>query len=190
MPSTAPQTYTLKTFTAKGPGADISGQKVDYGFHPTPLGRCLIGALEGRICHLAFAPTGSDSQMLQDLSARWSGATLDSNCESTGRIMERVFSKTPSAEPATELMVRGTPFQVEVWKALLGIPHGTVRSYAEVAQSIGRPRAVRAVGTAIGANPIAWLIPCHRVIRSDGGLGGYRWGIAAKKACLDYEKSR
>ena len=158
---------------------------INYGFHRSPLGRCLVGLSDGRICYLAFV-TASDREMLADLAARWPAAGLSEAAEATGRIVEDLFSD--SGANSVGLLVSGTPFQIDVWEALLQIPAGTVSSYAAIARRVGRPRATRAVGTAIGANPISWLIPCHRVVRSDGSLGGYRWGLKAKRACLDYEK--
>jgi len=162
--------------------------KIDYGFVQTPLGRCLIGVVGGSICYLAFAPTGSDSNMLADLSARWSAVLLNHDPRRADETISAVFDRRASADKEIKLLVRGTCFQVEVWRALLGIPLGNVCTYAEVAQRVGRPKATRAVGSAIGANLIAWLIPCHRVIRSDGQLGGYRWGATMKRICLDFEQ--
>lgn len=127
--------------------------------------------------------------MLADLSARWPGALLSESPEAVDATIAGVFSPVASGDKAVRLLVRGTPFQVQVWAALLEIPPGRVGTYAEVARRVGRPKASRAVASAIGANRIAWLIPCHRVIRSDGQLGGYRWGPAMKKACLDYESA-
>lgn len=165
--------------------AKSSRMTIDYGFHRTPLGRCLLGISVGSVCYLAFVTTG-DRELLEDLAARWPGADLHEEPEATGEMIERIFND--SNGDGFELLVGGTSLQVDVWQALLGIPEGTVCSYADIAERVGRPKATRAVGTAIGANPIAWLIPCHRVVRSDGGLGGYRWGIERKKACLDFEK--
>jgi AraC family transcriptional regulator of adaptative response/methylated-DNA-[protein]-cysteine methyltransferase len=170
---------------AKGKACEL---KIDYGFVQKPLGRCLIGEVGASICYLAFAPTGSDSKMLADLAARWPGASLNHDPHRADKTSTVVFDQRGSADTGIKLLVRGTCFQVEVWRALLGIPPGNVCTYAEVARRVGRPKATRAVGSAIGANPIAWLIPCHRVIRSDGQLGGYRWGVAMKKACLGFEK--
>ena len=100
------------------------------------------------------------------------------------------FTPGAGGSEKLQLLVCGTLFQIQVWRALLLIPWGSVATYSQMAERVGRPRAVRAVGTAIGANPIAWLIPCHRVLRSDGQLGGYRWGLERKRACLDYEKQQ
>lgn len=164
--------------------------KVDYAFIETPFGRCLVGKNAGHICYMAFAPEGSEASVLADLSARWPEVSLCVSENSAGAAVTDVFSPSGSAERPTRLLVRGTPFQVQVWRALLGIPWGSVCTYAEVARRVGRPQATRAVGSAIGANPIAWLIPCHRVICSHGQLGGYRWGLTTKKACLDFEKRK
>lgn len=163
--------------------------QISYGFHPTPLGRCLIAETKGKICYLSFAPTCSDEAILADLLKRWPGAQLGGESRSTAATAKRIFKKSDSTGGPIRLIVRGTQFQIAVWGALLEIPKGGVCTYADVARRVGRHKAVRAVGSAIGANPIAWLIPCHRVLRSDGGLGGYRWGLGAKQACLDFEKS-
>lgn len=160
--------------------------RIAYGFVATPLGRALAGVSGGCICYLAFAPFGRDAEWLADLAVRWLGASLTEQAKSVGPVIEEAFAPKGAIGPPQKLLVRGTTFQLEVWRVLLRMPPGEVQSYAEVARSIGRPKAARAVGSAIGANPIAWLIPCHRVIRSDGQLGGYRWGEAMKRTCLDY----
>lgn len=185
-----PSHLILETFSDKGSKAGAADLSIDYGFVSTPLGSCLIGETGGRICYMAFAPEGTDSEILTDLSRRWPGAFLSDNPQQVGRRAGQIFAGSGPDGGVIQLLVRGTQFQVEVWQALLRIPAGSVQTYAQVAQEVGRPKAMRAVGTAIGANPIAWLIPCHRVIRSDGQLGGYRWGTATKKACLAYEKER
>lgn len=178
------QHFILKALT--GADAMASERVIEYSFQSTPLGCCLLGVNTAAVCYLAFAPHGSESSRLPDLANRWPGALLRENSHAVNLTARRVFEENLSPDEC-ELLVRGSAFQVRVWRALLAIPRGEVRSYGEVARSIGRARAVRAVASAIGANPIAWLIPCHRVIRSDGGLGGYRWGLAAKRACLAYE---
>lgn len=185
-----PSRLTLEAFSEKSLHGEWADFSIDYDFVTIPLGRCLIGASAGRICYMAFAPEGRDREMLADLSSRWPGAVLLCNPQMLGGTADQVFAESGSYDGLIKLLVRGTQFQVEVWRALLGIPTGSVQTYAQVALKMGRPGARRAVGSAIGANPIAWLIPCHRVIRSDGQLGGYRWGIAMKKACLDFERKR
>ena len=99
--------------------------------------------------------------------------------------MAKLFDNKP-----TRLHVIGAPFQIKVWEALLNIPSGQVTSYSEIARQIDHPKAVRAVGTAVGRNPISWLIPCHRAMRKSGGLGGYHWGLPVKRAMLAYEAAR
>jgi len=180
---------TLDVLPKEAARANTQALAINYGFCETPIGRCLLGVCEGRICYLAFAPDGSDSEVLGDLAARWSGASLSQDVEVATMAMHSNFPATESSSRVIKLLVQGTEFQIQVWQALLKIPYASLSTYAQVANAVGRPKATRAVGTAIGANPIAWLIPCHRVVRSDGGLGGYRWGLAAKKACLDFEKA-
>ncbi|MGB0744372.1 MAG: methylated-DNA--[protein]-cysteine S-methyltransferase [Opitutales bacterium] len=188
MPTTAQNRPNLRALIAPIVDAMLTELRVEYGFHQTPLGRCLLAKTDGAVCYLAFAEKGPESAYLKDLTSRWPEATLEENRHSTVRTIRRIFQETPSSD-ALELLVRGTAFRVEVWKALLDIPQGEVCTYSHVARSVGRPRAVRAVASAIGANSIAWLIPCHRVILSDGGLGGYRWGLDAKRACLNFERA-
>ena len=187
MASPCPPRLSLETMPVPASGADASDFRMDYAFVQTPLGRCLMAQTGGRIGYLAFAPVGSEREMLADLAARWPGAALTMNRQSIEPTIPGLFTPAATADTEIRLLVRGTDFQLEVWRALLCIPAGRVCSYAELARRVGRPRAPRAVGSAIGANPIAWLIPCHRVVRSDGQLGGYRWGIAMKKICLDFE---
>lgn len=190
MPFDNPSHLLLEEYPDDGSAPRKCELEIAYGFLPTPLGRCLIGETKERICYLAFAPEGQDREMLADLSRRWAGASLRSNQRQPARQINEIFPESGSGAAPIKLLAQGTRFQVEVWRALLRIPTGGVQTYAGLARMIGRPKATRAVGTAIGANPIAWLIPCHRVIRSDGQLGGYRWGVATKKACLMYEKER
>ena len=187
MPDRAFPKKILEVSPAAGNGG---GGELGFGFHPTPLGRCLLAQSGDRICYLAFAPAGRDRERVQDLSRRWPAACLAEDSETTGRTVRRIFPEAGAKAAPLKLLVRGTPFQIDVWQALLKIPPGDLRSYAEIALAVRRPKAVRAVGSAIGANPVAWLIPCHRVVRSDGGLGGYRWGLATKRACQAYEKDR
>ncbi|MGB0415338.1 MAG: methylated-DNA--[protein]-cysteine S-methyltransferase [Coraliomargarita sp.] len=167
-------------------GAEI---EIGYGFHPTPFGECLIG-LSGRgICYLGFLSGQSRDDIFGDLVRRWPWSKLGEESAATGPIVARIFQRATEPRASFNLLVRGTRFQVQVWQALLRIPQGKVSNYAAVAHSIGKPGASRAVGSAIGANPIAWLIPCHRVLRGDGQLGGYRWGVARKQACLLWESA-
>jgi AraC family transcriptional regulator of adaptative response/methylated-DNA-[protein]-cysteine methyltransferase len=181
---------TLETFPAQGHVRECEGVRIDYGFHATPVGPCLIGMIGHKVVYLAFVSGGTEERFLQDLARRWPGALLRPDAESARRLVSAVFEAEGVNAVDLTLLLRGTEFQIEVWRALLCLPMGSVRSYADVARSIGRPTATRAVAAAIGANPVAWLVPCHRVVRSDGKLGGYRWGAAMKQACLAYEERR
>jgi AraC family transcriptional regulator of adaptative response/methylated-DNA-[protein]-cysteine methyltransferase len=171
----------------KSQGAAI---EIYYGVHPTPFGECLIGQTKRGVCFLEFINEQSTGQVLTTMQNKWPEATVREDTEATRQTVNAVFYAKKTPQAALHLLVKGTNFQVQVWRALLRIPTGHVSSYATIANWIGKPKAVRAVGTAIGANPIAWLIPCHRVLRSDGNLGGYHWGEARKQACLAWEAAK
>lgn len=164
------------------------GVAISYGFHDTPLGPCLIGITTRGICYLEFPPQAKDPDALQRLQAAWPEAHLKPTPEETGKVIGQIFTRSEGSKKPFHLLVQGTNFQVQVWRALLRIPAGQVVSYARVAEWAGHPTAHRATGTAVGQNPIAYLIPCHRVLRTDGHLGGYRWGINRKVACLAWEQ--
>ncbi|MDD4992881.1 MAG: methylated-DNA--[protein]-cysteine S-methyltransferase [Paludibacter sp.] len=153
-----------------------------FGFHNTPFGECCIAFSNDGICAISF-PESRESALL-DLEHRFPQVDFKQDDRRVAAYVNQIFEKgeTPSLHPI------GTDFQLSIWHALQRIPVGKTTTYAQIAEAIGRPKAVRAVGTAIGANPIAYLIPCHRVIRTDGGLGGFRWGLECKKAMLAYEK--
>ena len=162
--------------------------QLDYAFHETPFGSCLVAESARGICHLGFIDEGNWAQALEDLRRSWKEASLVENSDAGRQAIWQVFSTTASkGQPPIKVLLKGTNFQVKVWEALLKIPEGTIVSYGALAEVVGRPGASRAVGTAVGRNPIAYLIPCHRVLRSNGAIGGYRWGTARKKAMLGYE---
>lgn len=165
------------------------GLIIDYGFHPSPFGECFIALTDRGICKLSFLDKPDRKRVLEDFRKDWKNAQFDHDQDRTGDCIEDIFAtRTSKAKKSSlKLLYRGTNFQIKVWEALLKISAGTVVTYKTVAQWIDHPRAVRAVGTAIGKNPIAYLIPCHRVIRGMGHLGGYRWGISRKKAILAME---
>lgn len=169
------------------------GLRIAAGFHETPFGECLLATTERGICGLTFVAGTRDAAMTE-LMERWPGAVIEERPRETGRVAQRIFAALEVRDPEglvpLGLLVRGTNFQVKVWRALLRIPTGGVATYEDIARSIGAPRAVRAVGTAIGRNPVAWLIPCHRVIRATGALGGYRWGNERKRVMLAWEAAR
>ena len=164
-----------------------AGLTIRYGIHPTPFGKCLIGLTERGICHLGFVD-GNEGKAVDDLVAHWQQADMAEDYRATAPLVNRIFLD-PKPDSALNLHLRGTNFQIKVWEALLNIPTGAVTTYEHIAAQIGNPRAVRAVGTAVGDNPIAYLIPCHRVIRKSGEFGNYLYGSARKKAILAKEFS-
>ena len=168
-------------FARKGAGLDIA-----YGWFDSPFGQALAMGTERGLCGLAFAEeTGPDAAMA-DLRSRWPEARFSEAPEKIAPWVEAAFRQQGDAA----LHLIGAPFQIKVWEALLTIPSGQVTTYSELAQAVGSPQAVRAVGTAVGRNPVSWLIPCHRALRKSGGLGGYHWGLPVKRAMLAYEAAR
>jgi len=165
-----------------------AGLNIRYGFHPTPFGECLLAATERGICHLAFAPDDDRDASFHDLSRRWRLARLFHDNAATRDPVEQIFERlSGAAGQPLQLFLSGTNFQLKVWEALLQIPPGHLTSYEAIAGRLGQPGASRAVGRAVGQNPVAVLIPCHRVIRKMGEFGGYRWGAPRKKAILGWE---
>lgn len=164
------------------------GLMIRYGFHPTPFGECLLATTPRGICGLNFVGETGRRGELAALQARWPAATLVEDQASTGEVAAQVFAPVPDKQTAqTRLLLAGTNFQLKVWEALLRIPAGSVCTYEDVAHWIGQPSAARAVGGAVGSNAIAYLIPCHRVIRKSGVMRDYRWGATRKKAILGWE---
>lgn len=164
------------------------GVTVRYGFHPTPFGECLLAVTPRGICHLAFVAPVSRTEALARLEHDWPLAQLLPDQAATRPYAAKAFPPPGSSErPALALHVKGTNFQLKVWKALLEIPVGDVTTYGGLAKSLGDAKASRAVGGAVGANPVSYLIPCHRVIRASGELGGYAWGVDRKRVMLAKE---
>ncbi len=168
------------------------GLEIHYGIHPSPFGKCLIATTDRGICSLRFVD-GSEGQALDDLVENWKQAKMIEDYKITVPLVTRIFSEL-EPDPGMrgnstplKLHLRGTNFQIKVWEALLNIPTGAVTTYEHIAGQIGKPHALRAVGTAVGHNPIAYLIPCHRVIRKSGDFGNYLYGSARKKAILARE---
>lgn len=164
------------------------GLVIRYGFHPTPFGDCLIAVTPRGICHLAFTQPISRAEALARLRHDWGGAELVADQAGTRLAAAKAFPPPGSApSPGLALHVKGTNFQLKVWRALLEIPPGSVTTYGDLAKAVGDPNASRAVGTAVGSNPVSYLIPCHRVIRASGELGGYAWGPDRKRTMLALE---
>lgn len=182
------------TFEAMTPGEykeQGEGLEIAYGFHATPFGEALLATTARGICALHFVPDGDRSTVLRALRERWPRATLVEDGAQTQPLIERIFGPANNGvRQPFHLLLQGTNFQVKVWQALLAIPPGSVTSYGDLAAAIGRPRAARAVGAAVGRNPIAYLIPCHRVITHAGEAHRYRWGTARKKAMLAWEAAQ
>ena len=155
---------------------------IDYTTIKTPFGETFIAMTHLGICYLAFPERGRDHP-LAFLRKTWPFATLQENHARIAEVADHLFRH----KKEMHLHVFGTDFQIRVWKALLRIPYATCVSYSEIAADIGYPKAARAVGLAVGANPVAFLIPCHRVIRKNGHLGGYHWGSACKQMILKWE---
>ncbi|MGQ0525132.1 MAG: methylated-DNA--[protein]-cysteine S-methyltransferase [Betaproteobacteria bacterium] len=164
-----------------------TGLAIRYGVHESPFGACLIGMTVRGICCVHFLARGQHDAAL--LRRDWPSANLVKDAAATAAVAERLFSGLGNPAPLS-LLVKGTNFQVQVWRALLSIPSGRLTTYSELGKCVGRPDSSRAVGNAVAANPIAWLIPCHRVIRETGEFGNYRWGEARKTAMLGWEAAQ
>lgn len=166
------------------------GLAIEYGEHDTPFGKVFIATTSRGICNLAFLEHKGIDEHLAGLYRKWPHAKMHENHDRTRVVIEAMFGKEMKLDRPLSLNVSGTNFQTSVWKALLQIPPGTVASYSQVATALGRPSAARAVGLAVGANPVAFLIPCHRVIQQNGKLGGYHWGETRKHAIHAWEAAR
>lgn len=163
-----------------------AGVAIDFGVVPTPFGLMLAGSTVRGVCHLAFVERAAESAARAELRRSWPAATLNWNLPATEVLAAQIWPAA-RARPI-KLWVRGTAFQLQVWRALLKLGRAEQTSYGALAQAIDQPKAARAVGTAVGANPVAWLIPCHRVLRAGGALGGYHWGVERKRAMLNWER--
>ena len=160
-----------------------------WGWFESPFGPAIVMGTEKGICGMGFAAEMGAETAFEDLVARWPKASYVEDPVMLRPWVLQAFGAKDGALDTTPLFLIGAPFQIKVWEALLSIPTGHVTTYSEIAQAVGAPRAVRAVGTAVGRNPISWIIPCHRALRKSGGLGGYHWGIPMKRAMLAYERS-
>jgi AraC family transcriptional regulator, regulatory protein of adaptative response / methylated-DNA-[protein]-cysteine methyltransferase len=179
---------------AASPGELKSGGEgwpISVGYADTPFGRCLLGKSPRGLCHLSFLETGEEERALAALREDWPRARWHRDDALASRWAGKIFERPARSHsrPVLRAFVRGTPFQVRVWRALLEIEPGTVVSYGSLAAALNKPAAARAVGSAVGRNPLAFLIPCHRVIRETGVLGHYRWGEVRKCAMVAWESS-
>jgi len=163
-----------------------AGLTIRYGWYQSPFGEALAMGTERGLCGLAFAAEIGRDAAMADLCARWPEAAFVEDAQAIAPWVAAAFSGRGEAR----LHMIGPPFGIKVWEALLAIPSGHVTTYSEIARAIGHPRAVRAVGSAVGRNPVSLLIPCHRALRKSGGLGGYHWGLPVKRAMLARESAR
>lgn len=165
------------------------GMQIGYGVHATPFGPLLLAMTARGICRASFVDFSSLAQELTALQQDWPLSSLQQDQALTAAVVGRLFPvQQQSLHKPFCLHVSGTNFQLAVWRALLKIPSGTVVSYSELANTLGCPKSSRAVANAVAANPLAWLIPCHRVIRESGALGGYRWGVPKKQLIQTWER--
>ena len=163
-----------------------AGLEIKWGWFASPFGDMLAMGTDNGLCGLAFAAEGTREAVFADMTGRWCGASYMEKREALGNWVQAALNQKGEAS----LFLIGAPFQIKIWEALLAIPSGHVATYTQIAGAAGCPQAVRATGTAVGRNPISWLIPCHRVIRKSGGLGGYHWGLPVKRALLAWESAR
>lgn len=179
------------THEAMSPGDFKSGGQaltIQYGFHTCPFGVALIMVTQRGMAGLAFCDHGDEQNALEDMMGRWKKANYIEDISATAPYADQIFlANTWSQDNPIRLVLIGTDFQVQVWQALLDIPIGTATTYSNIAQQIGRPKASRAVGAAVGANPISFVVPCHRALGKSGALTGYHWGITRKRAMLGWE---
>jgi len=165
------------------------GLSIDYAVHGSPFGDLFVAATARGICKLSFIDGTKIEPHIADLQRRWPKAVL-CNRDSDRLVGIESLCSNQKIDRPLSLHVSGTNFQINVWRALLQIPEGTLSSYGQVAEAVGRPKAARAVGAAIGSNPIAFFIPCHRVLQQSGNIGGYHWGTTRKHAMHAWETAR
>ncbi len=178
------EAMTPGEYARKGEGLTIY-----WGWFESPFGPALVMGTEKGICGMGFAAECGSDATFEDLLSRWPKASFAEDPMMLRPWVQNAFGAQDAETSKPPLYLIGSPLQIKVWEALLSIPSGHVTTYSEIAQSIGKPGAVRAVGTAVGRNPVSWLIPCHRALRKSGGLGGYHWGLPVKRVMLACESA-
>ena len=164
------------------------GLNIQYGFHDCPFGRALILITSEGLAGLAFADHGKEKSALADMIARWPEATYVESQQATAAYAKRIFeSERWKPDQPLKIVFIGSGFEIRGWETILRIPFGKASTYSDIACHIGKPKAARAVGSAVGKNPISFVVPCHRVLEKSGGLGGYHWGLTRKRAILGWE---
>ncbi|OWV81370.1 6-O-methylguanine DNA methyltransferase [Rhizobium sp. R634] len=181
------------THEAMSPGewkAKGGGLTIRYGFHSCPFGAALVMVTDRGLAGLAFSDSGDEKACLEDMTCRWPNAEYIEDRQATAPYADRIFQpgRWTSDQPLRVVLI-GTDFQVSVWQSLLKIPFGKAVTYSDIARDIGRPSAMRAVGAAVGANPISFVVPCHRALGKNGALTGYHWGLTRKRAMLGWESA-
>ena len=182
------------THEAMSPGEWKSGGDgltISYGFHPSPFGTALVMATERGLAGLAFADPGEEAAALADMRSRWPKASYVDDKARTAMLARRIFDpKLWRADRPLRVVLIGTDFEVRVWEALLRIPMGRATTYSDIAVKLGATKAARAVGAAVGKNPVSFVVPCHRVLGKSGDITGYHWGLTRKRAMLGWEAGR
>ncbi len=182
------------THEAMSPGEWKSGGEgltILFGFHPSPFGSALVMATERGLAGLAFADPGEEKSALADMKGRWPRATYVEDSARTAAIARRIFDPTQwNPQQPLRVVLIGTDWEVRVWEALLEIPMGRLATYSGIAGKLAAPKAARAVGAAVGKNPVSFVVPCHRVVGKAGDLTGYHWGITRKRAMLGWEAGK
>ena len=183
---------TLEAVTPQEYKLSGAGIQVEYGFHETPFGSCLIGVTERGICWLSFVDIAAGPKAeMEKMKEHWHQSIFHQDQEVTSNFVKMIFNRRDAeTQRKIHLFAKGTNFQIKVWEALLRLPLGSVTTYQNIAERIKNPKAMQAVGSAVGSNHIAYLIPCHRVIRKDGILGEYRWSATRKKSIIGWEMAK
>ena len=182
---------TLEAVTPQEYKESGGGLRIEYGLHETPFGTALVGVTARGICWLSFLPIDGEPQgEINKMKQHWNNSLFHHDQLLTQSIIQHIFVTTNPSKQKLHVFVKGTNFQIKVWEALLRLPLGSVTTYQGIAQQIENPKAMQAVGSAVGSNHIAYLIPCHRVIRKDGVLGEYRWEAARKKSIIGWEMAK
>ena len=167
------------------------GLTVYYGFHPSPFGSALVMTTERGLCGLAFADQGGEQAALADMRGRWPNARYAEDSARTVVHAQRIFdSKLWRPNTPLRVVLIGTDFEIRVWETLLSIPMGKAATYSDIAKKLGNPKGARAVGAAVGKNPVSFVVPCHRVLGKSGNLTGYHWGLTRKRAMLGWEAAQ
>jgi AraC family transcriptional regulator of adaptative response/methylated-DNA-[protein]-cysteine methyltransferase len=182
------------THEAMSPGewkAGGEGLTITYGFHPSPFGTALVLTTERGLCGMAFADAGDETSAFADMSSRWPKATYTQDASRTEPLAQRIFDPNLwRPDRPLRVVLIGTDFEVRVWETLMSIPFGRLTTYSDIAAKVQAPKAARAVGAAVGKNPVCFVVPCHRVVGKSGDITGYHWGLTRKRAILGWDAGR